>query len=257
MSKIKEYSQKTAVTDTDVMVVEDSATKYAELSTVKTYVLGGTAERINTSVEETSATDSSIVPTVDTSTNTLKKFKLSTIKDYVLGYLGSKINAAAEATTTEDTDILAGTDGSTTTLKKFTLLNLKDYVMSYLPTWTGRDSGWQTIIGSSYDSGNLTTPTAGTAIAYRRVGNMVYVCGEVGVTNKVANTSLLLFTLPSGYRTDYNFYHFNTATGTRCCRVYIKSDGTFNLEWVRNVTDGTEMTDTINWISIETCYPYV
>lgn len=262
MGKLQTYTAKTTPADTDIMLIEDTTTKKITASNMRNYALNGLpAKLLNDSTNVTILSDNyNLSGTFVGSDDSiiLVKINSSAVKNYVLDGVPAKIATAAAQDTLEDTTVVTGFESAAaTSLKKFTLSNVWNYIKTKLPSWTNVDSGWLSIMGTTCDSGNLASPTAGHEIKYRRVGNIVYVCGEIGVTNKVEGTSLLLFTLPTGFRTDYNFYNLNTATGTRLSRIYVKSDGTFNLEWVRNVSDGTELTGTINWISIELSYPYL
>ena len=118
------------------------------------------------------------------------------------------------------------------------------------------DTGWINIIGTSIASADLIAPSVGTPVRYRKKGGVVYINGTFGLKNKVANTNKTLFTLPDGYRMDSGFYYFvNTSSGYAMSRYILNSNGQVLLEWIRKLTDGSEMTGNIVWASIDTSFP--
>lgn len=118
------------------------------------------------------------------------------------------------------------------------------------------DTGWINIIGTSIASADLVAPSVGTPVRYRKKGGVVYINGTFGLKNKVANTNKVLFTLPAGYRMSSGFYYFtNTSSGFVMSRYILNSNGQVLLEWIRKLTDGSEMTGDIVWASIDTSFP--
>ena len=118
------------------------------------------------------------------------------------------------------------------------------------------DSGWVNVIGSSADNGNISAPPTGMIpLRYRKKGDIVYINGCFTPKNKVANTQLILFTLPAGYRpTEGYFYCVNTAGGYAVSRFLVSQTGVVALEWVRNMSDGSENTSP-SWTCIDTSFP--
>ena len=91
---------------------------------------------------------------------------------------------------------------------------------------------------------------------YRKKGGVVYINGTFGLKNKTASANKVLFTLPDEYRMSSGFYYFtNTSSGFVMSRYILNSNGQVLLEWIRKLTDGSEMTGDIVWASIDTSYP--
>lgn len=88
---------------------------------------------------------------------------------------------------------------------------------------------------------------AGT-FRYKKEGKHVFVAGSVNVTP--GSSTITLFTLPAGYRPAAG----TTATvlkpcsGARVARIAIYPDGSFRLEWVKNLSNGSSYTSASLWI---------
>ncbi len=81
---------------------------------------------------------------------------------------------------------------------------------------------------------------------YMKMGNHVFVAGSVNVT---PGTNVTLFTLPAGYRpTSGTATVIRPCSGTRVARIAVTTDGSFNLEWVKNLTDGSSYTSGSLWV---------
>ena len=118
------------------------------------------------------------------------------------------------------------------------------------------DTGWKTILGESdLDAGNITVPSTGYTVKYRRKNGVVYIQGTIGITGKKAGENLLLFSLPSGYRPSQGLYSTCTSTGYVMSRYIIQTNGNISLEWVRRLSDGTELSGDIIWIGIDISFP--
>ena len=93
-----------------------------------------------------------------------------------------------------------------------------------------------------------TTPGSYGAgrMRYMKMGNHVFVAGSVNVT---PGTNITLFTLPEGYRpASGTATVIRPCSGTRVARIAITTDGSFNLEWVKNLTDGSNYTSAAIWV---------
>lgn len=118
------------------------------------------------------------------------------------------------------------------------------------------DTGWKAILGESgIDAGNLTVPSTGYTVKYRRKNGVVYIQGTIGITGKNGGENLLLFTLPVGYRPSQGLYSVCTSTGYVISRYIIQTNGNISLEWVRRLSDGTELTGDIIWVGIDISFP--
>lgn len=116
------------------------------------------------------------------------------------------------------------------------------------------DTGW---IDMPLLSGISSPGTAGNRLRYRKKNGIVFVTGTVKVTGKTANNQKKICQLPAGFRPTYGGYYYvtNTAIGYVVSRYIIGSDGSLNLEWVRKMSDGSELTGTIDWAAIDVSYP--
>lgn len=116
------------------------------------------------------------------------------------------------------------------------------------------DTGW---IDMPLLSGISSPGTSGNRLRYRKKNGIVFVTGTVKITGKTANSQKKICQLPVGFRTTYEGYYYvtNTATGYVVSRFIIGSDGSVNLEWVRKVSDGSEISGTIDWVAIDFSYP--
>jgi hypothetical protein len=111
------------------------------------------------------------------------------------------------------------------------------------------DSGW---ITPTLSDG--ATHYSGTPVRYRKKDGVIYVAGEVALSN-ATSSSYALFTLPSGYRPKNRVRCVNTASGKRISRWYINTAGNVTLEWIMNIADGSYATGEISWVSINVSFP--
>lgn len=146
----------------------------------------------------------------------------------------------------------AGSLGSELSLTNQNLQNINRNV-SILQSKT-EDTGW---IDMPLENGITSPGTAGSRLRYRRKNGIVFITGTFGVTGKIANTQRKICQPPVGFRNTYNGYYYftNTATGYVVSRFIIGVDGSVNLEWVKKLSDGSELTGTINWVGIDISYP--
>lgn len=117
------------------------------------------------------------------------------------------------------------------------------------------DTGWINVIGTSIAGPDIVAPSLNTPLRYRKKNGVVYINGCFGVTNKVASKNTLLFTLPEDCRPANLLYAVNTATGSVVSRYNVTASGGVNLAWVRNLTDGAEITGAITWAGIDISFP--
>lgn len=109
-------------------------------------------------------------------------------------------------------------------------------------------SGWWTLkLASGVTSGTYgTRPTP----SYRKIGSRVFIEGGVGVTIP-SSGSVLLATLPAGFRPLKNVYTLQACSGTRVARVYLDTNGNLYCEWIYNLTDGSRFSGEISWMQID------
>ena len=81
---------------------------------------------------------------------------------------------------------------------------------------------------------------------YMKMGNHVFVAGSVNVKPGV---NITLFTLPAGYRpTSGTATVIRPCSGSRIARIAVTTSGAFNLEWVKNLSDGSYYTSDSLWV---------
>lgn len=104
------------------------------------------------------------------------------------------------------------------------------------PTWNYVTLSKGTTPGS-YGAGRMR---------YMKMGNHVYVAGSVNIT---PGSNVALFTLPEGYRpASGTATVIRPCSGTRVARIAVYANGTFYLEWVKNLTDGSNHTSSSLWV---------
>lgn len=86
-------------------------------------------------------------------------------------------------------------------------------------------------------------------IKYKKIDNHVYVKGSVSATWD-GSTATKLCTLPEGYRPKLYNFSINAVTGSRFVRIQVKPDGTVNIEWLRNLNDGSPYTQNAAWLDV-------
>lgn len=109
----------------------------------------------------------------------------------------------------------------------------------------GTDSGWQTltISGTGFSAGS-TTPQ------YRKIGNRVYIRGQIIVDMAtVTDITTVFTTLPDGYRPSVAKYQLLAGEGDRMARLYIRTGGGVNINYFKEY-DGTTVTGS-HWIQID------
>lgn len=90
----------------------------------------------------------------------------------------------------------------------------------------------------------ISQGTYGGRPQYRKMGDIVYICG--GVTG-ITSAGTRVGTLPTGYRPSSNRYFFGPSQGSAVTRWYITSAGDIYLEWCRMVADGSEVYSRTWW----------
>lgn len=110
------------------------------------------------------------------------------------------------------------------------------------------DSGW---IPCTLKSG-ITTATNNyggkSKLSYRKIGNQVHIVGGVGITNYTGNT--VISSLPIAYRPETTHYWLSPLTGSRIARCIIGSGGDLVIEWIKNISDGSDYTGNVSWIDM-------
>lgn len=89
--------------------------------------------------------------------------------------------------------------------------------------------------------------------AYCRTGGMCRLAGSVSVTPSGSGT-ILLGTLPAGYRPNDNVYALVPCGGKNIARVFVNKNGEIKLEWMVKLADGTNHTAE-NWLQLNLSFP--
>jgi len=163
--------------------------------------------------------------------------------------IGSYTDAAL-ATLNDDFQFI-GTNGTETLNVTFGVL--REYIEK-TSEFTG-DSGWIDIIGTSLAGANISTPTFGQSIQYRKIGKTVFVQGNFRVNKQTESGNEIVCTLPIGFRSSKFFYHNNRATGKSNAAFNIETNGQIRLEWVCTQNSATGQTGDIGWVCIDLSYP--
>lgn len=82
------------------------------------------------------------------------------------------------------------------------------------------------------------------------------ICHIVGSVNAAYNgsASTLLATLPAGARPASSVYALATCGGKRLARIFVNVSGSLRLEWIVNLSDGSNYT-TSTWVEVNMEYP--
>lgn len=98
------------------------------------------------------------------------------------------------------------------------------------------------------------TPTSsgygGTkGIKYKKIGNHVFVKGSVSVTWSGSGAKRL-GTLPTGYRPKFVNYSLNTLAANRYARINVATNGSLNIDFIREFKDGSNYIEQVDWIDV-------
>lgn len=110
-----------------------------------------------------------------------------------------------------------------------------------LPT----ETAWTAVtLKSGISAGSYGTPQ------YKKIGNQVFLRGSYQGT-KVSGTTLILGTLPSGFRPSTNIYTFCCLSWQRVGRIYVSSSGDIGFEWAYTLSSNTEWAGDFSWLSFQ------
>lgn len=91
---------------------------------------------------------------------------------------------------------------------------------------------------------------------FRKVGDRVDIVGSVSCTD-ISELALTLATLPEGFRPngDANVYWFATTSGHRIARLFVSTNGNIKLEWLLNISDGSDFDgEVVTWVQLNTSF---
>ena len=111
------------------------------------------------------------------------------------------------------------------------------------------ETSWTNI---SLKSGISVGSYAGTP-QWKRVGNQIFLRGSYAGT-KVAGTSLILGTIPEGYRPHNNVYEMASVNGSKIGRVYISDTGNIGVDWIYSLDSSEEWEGSFTWLAFELSY---
>ena len=87
-----------------------------------------------------------------------------------------------------------------------------------------------------------------TKLSYRKIGEQIHIVGGVSVTNYTGST--VVASLPVAYRPETTHYWLSPLTGSRIARCIIGSGGDLAIEWIKNISDGSDYTGNVSWIDM-------
>lgn len=163
----------------------------------------------------------------------------------------SNINVTGMMTGTNEKTYLIGTSavtGSYQARSNSAVYYVPATKTLHAPNFSGfEDTGWISLTLASGVSS--TTASGGRSPAYRRIGKHVYIEGAVTFTATTAAKTIA--TLPAGYRPSRIKHKIVAVTGSAVARIWISAGGVLSVEWIRNLSNGSQVTGTISWVSIE------
>lgn len=101
-------------------------------------------------------------------------------------------------------------------------------------------------IGVGSYGGSRNTPS------YRTAGSQVIIEGSVSISNFTEAT--LIATLPADLKPVRHHYAIVAVSGSNVARMIVKSDGGIWVEWIKKLSDGSNVTGSISWVQISTSY---
>ena len=112
------------------------------------------------------------------------------------------------------------------------------------------DTGWLNVALSSGVNPASNGLGGAVGLQYRKIDNHVYVRGSVTFNNTGEGT-ITLAILPAEFRPKLNHYRFNCLTERNIARVFISNYGGVNVEWIRSLSDGSNITGEISWLGVD------
>ena len=113
-------------------------------------------------------------------------------------------------------------------------------------------SDWVDLTLASGVTPNNDTKLGGKpGIRYRKQGTRVYIDGAVIVNFQ--GSSMTLTNLPSEIIPKYSYYVFSICSGARIARLYVNPNNNFNVEWIKNISDGSNYTGS-TWLQAKIEY---
>jgi len=85
-------------------------------------------------------------------------------------------------------------------------------------------------------------------LSYRKTGEQIHIVGGVAVANYTGST--VVASLPAAYRPETTHYWLSPLTGFRIARCIIGSGGDLVIEWIKNISDGSDYTGNVSWIDM-------
>ena len=81
-------------------------------------------------------------------------------------------------------------------------------------------------------------------MSYRKTGEQIHIVGGVAVANYTGST--VVASLPAAYRPETTHYWLSPLTGFRIARCIIGSGGDLVIEWIKNISDGSDYTGNVS-----------
>lgn len=113
----------------------------------------------------------------------------------------------------------------------------------------GGDPAWNYL---SLSLGSTPGDYGAGRMRYKKIGNHVFIAGSVNVT---PGTDIVLCNIPDGYRPATGTATvINPCQGSRIARIAVYANGNFRLEWVKNLSDGSNYTSGPVWVECSIDY---
>ena len=90
-------------------------------------------------------------------------------------------------------------------------------------------------------------------LSYYKVGSVVHLSGNIAITNFTGDL-VEVATLPEDCRPLKNTYWFAPLTGINIARCLVNTAGVIKIEWIKQLSDGSNYTGAVSWLNIETSF---
>lgn len=85
---------------------------------------------------------------------------------------------------------------------------------------------------------------------YRKIGNHVYVEGNVSILEGNIGSAMIVFNLPEGYRPQNTEFNFNSGLGDYVSRTIVQADGNISIEWIKQLGTTTCVSGAVAWVDL-------
>lgn len=127
-------------------------------------------------------------------------------------------------------------------------VDTRTYINKVWSVWDG-DSSWKNL--TLENGAKIATISGYPSVAkYKKTGNHVRVKGEIACTMPTSG-GLQFATLPAGYRPKKLEYAPSVCSGVRSVRLLARTGGGLLVEWIYDLTNGSQFSGDISWVTID------